>query len=1511
MMHCADWLVIVAITIATWCTLFVQSVATTGGDLVFPSHALTALSTTFSSEYYDAGTYEVSGSSSFVGVSYPAYYAFDRDVATYYHTYEPIYSTGSYSGSVYTTATDGNNYYGEYLQIKMPCTIRLTAMKMRGRDGLESYRMPRTMYLLGSSNAGSTWTLIESWSGLTDWSTNTRTLNLTSNSVYYSSYRMVAYEIGVSGNSLGASLNVAEWLLVGDTYDPTAAPTIAPSATPTAVPSASPSVIPTSSPSFVSSKYPPAAMTSTSTSMSSSYGSGTYVSSASSINNLYQAYYSYYAFDRDNSTFYMSGDYYDTTTGIYSGSSSTTASNGVTYQGEYLQLTMPVSIYLSSFKVLPRQLLPYGLLRVPRTFVVLGSADSGSTWQLLYQDTDVTSWSISSYNSFYISSISNTAYSLYRMIPSRIGIYDSSTDQLAFTIAEWELYGYEWNPTATPTVAPTIPPSVAPSMSPTGSPSVSSTVCPSIAPTVVPSIFPTQNPTTVPSVFPTVPPTTSPTTAPTVVPSLTPSWNPTTAPSLTPTYAPSIAPTVGPSYSASPTEGPTSSIGGDLVFPSRALSGSSTTFTFDYYDAGTYVVSGSSSFTYASYPAYYAFDRDVNTYYHTFEPTYSGGSYTGSVSTTAGGSSYLGEYLQIQMPTTIRLTALKMRGRGNLETSRSPRKMYVFGSSDSGSTWTLTETFSGLTDWTTETRTLNMSSNAYYFSTYRFVVNEVGTSGDSNAVSFNIAECLLVGDTYNPTAAPTTSPPSALPSIAPSTAPTLTPTTATPTIVPSLSPIESPTVVPSVIPTVIPSIVPTIEPTTSAPSFLPTLVPSETPTRVPTVVPTVIPSFLPSLSPSNSPTIIPSSIPTCTLTFQPSVYFPTSRPTIKPTDHSLSLYIVTQTVNSMSIVLTVRFSVMSNLPGTLYCNAVQTKKLASIADYTSTAFDGQSISYLANAEKINITVTGLDAVQAYYIFCGAQSSAGIRSSEDDIANSVIRVTTACCRMISFTSSVSYLFTDSQYYLSLDNAGKNSFSIALSSSPENDLTVVPVLQSLIDDSVLPSKNVTIAPSQLGFSANGSVLSGSFSIFPTNFAITNSTQYILRLVVNGTDTWKYNITAGVIVTMVPSTSVPPVPSLSSVQFSDNGNGFYVYFDGSTNYGGIDSTLNYWSCSTLLSFDSIDAASCSWLNKTTIFVMLSSTSTLSVGDSVTIKGGLITAECVSSASCMSYPSIPETTQTIASPMNPLSPYVILSSASSYSSCSDVVIDASASSGNGGREWENIVWHVYNSNGTMVDEVIEYLTTYHAYTYNLSNIAIPMMMFEEDTYYISLTLTNFLEMSSSTTVSFQYGVNPNVPMIKIGGPSIITTKVSATLSLYGTATVSSCTNTSLVSYQWLVQDITSTTDISQGGIIVSGLKSSSKNPMTFILSGYQLISGRRYMVTFAAISDILQSTMPGSNGYNSTTSVIVVVNSGSIYAVIKGSSVRYISQSATLDAKSSYDEDTLTPTLLYQWSCKIGNGL
>ena len=177
----------------------------------------------------------------------------------------------------------------------------------------------------------------------------------------------------------------------------------------------------------------------------------------------------------------------------------------------------------------------------------------------------------------------------------------------------------------------------------------------------------------------------------------------------------------------------TSSTLSTQVYPPTVMTAASTAIssTSVSYGAGTYVASASTEWSDGNYPPWKAFGSTNADWasLDTYNP--STGAYTGSVSTTAGGVGYTGEWLQIQLPQRIvlhsfEIEASRLYGNG-VQIYKAPQIFYILGSND-GTTWTLVHSESNASTYTTPLRWA-ITTNPIAYSYYRIVVNKCNGGG--------------------------------------------------------------------------------------------------------------------------------------------------------------------------------------------------------------------------------------------------------------------------------------------------------------------------------------------------------------------------------------------------------------------------------------------------------------------------------------------------------------------------------------------------------------------------------------------------------------------------------------------------------------------------------------------------------------------------------------------------------------------------------------------------------------
>jgi len=188
-------------------------------------------------------------------------------------------------------------------------------------------------------------------------------------------------------------------------------------------------------------------------------GAGTYTANCSSF---YAGGYPYFnapykVFDTDTTTFWENAftpapanNQYNGINSLYQYSNTyNTTTNGTavystpigssTYYGEWLQIQLPTAIVLTSYSMYGRVGYAGTNSRMPYTWLIAGSNDSGATWTLVDTQTAKSSstW-ISSQITVTFTPSTTTAYSWFRMVITELNT-GGNTGQPS--IGQWNLYG--------------------------------------------------------------------------------------------------------------------------------------------------------------------------------------------------------------------------------------------------------------------------------------------------------------------------------------------------------------------------------------------------------------------------------------------------------------------------------------------------------------------------------------------------------------------------------------------------------------------------------------------------------------------------------------------------------------------------------------------------------------------------------------------------------------------------------------------------------------------------------------------------------------------------------------------------------------------------------------------------------------------------------------------------------------------------------------------------------------
>jgi hypothetical protein len=185
-------------------------------------------------------------------------------------------------------------------------------------------------------------------------------------------------------------------------------------------------------------------------------------------------------------------------------------------------------------------------------------------------------------------------------------------------------------------------------------------------------------------------------------------------------------------------------------------------------------------------------------------------------------------------------------------------------------------------------------------------------------------------------------------------------------------------------------------------------------------------------------------------------------------------------------------------------------------------------------------------------------------------------------------------------------------------------------------------------------------------------------------------------------------------------------------------------------------------------------------------------------------------------------------------------------------------------------------YLNTYSAAYQVYRPINILSRSLTNTTFAITLTLTNFLHLSSSSTITVTKILDNNVPVLTIIGPSYQVIVASAPLSILSAASLSSCgQEIKGVGYVWTVM---------KSGVAI-GVTTTSLDPSRFLLPSYSLSVDSTYTITITA-----------TVGSSSTSaSVSIYVAHGKVAAAVVGGNTRSVpvEKPLVLDASISSDAD------------------
>jgi hypothetical protein len=592
-------------------------------------------------------------------------------------------------------------------------------------------------------------------------------------------------------------------------------------------------------------------------------------------------------------------------------------------------------------------------------------------------------------------------------------------------------------------------------------------------------------------------------------------------------------------------------------------------------------------------------------------------------------------------------------------------------------------------------------------------------------------------------------------------------------------------------------------------------------------------------------------------------------PTVSPPTISSTSYTVTTSSISMSVSLssggTINVAIFSSGSSVRSVNDVLVQNIIyTVADSSSVA---------------KIFFGSLSAAKSYDVYILTSSVTGAMMTTSQVTATKQTITTACCRPVAVGLSVVSLFQTRQ--------GVSDVSVTAATRPDTNITVSLYLKHS------ESGNIThLLPSAVLFSANlKTALSQSLSI--SSLSTVSSGSLVLFANISGPDAAKYSVFYGTrTLKVIGLNEQPPTPVFSSAVFSNDGSKLLLGFNSATNKAGILSTA--FTCSKLFSFTGVSAATCQWVSSSLVSAQLGPTATLVPGSSVSIAStASLTAAC-STGDCSKWNKTAVTTLTISAPPLTLYPVVVVSAPSMVSTCAQLKLDWSASTGSAGRSW--------TANITAYGDVpASNLTTLNAYLQKIITSSGPLIIdrsyLPRGSYQFVVSLCNFLS-GCSTGSAVVHVVSTSVPVAAIVGSTVVSMNKGTKLTINSDGYAPNCDGSKRrtdISYKWTVYQQSSPNFV---------LKSSSILASAFVLPAYSLTVNTAYkFVVTVTDSQALTSA---------TSSVAVTVVQSNIIATIAGGTMRGVkySGSITFDASASYDVDQpgvygSAAGLSYLWGC------
>ena len=283
--------------------------------------------------------------------------------------------------------------------------------------------------------------------------------------------------------------------------------------------------------------------------------------------------------------------------------------------------------------------------------------------------------------------------------------------------------------------------------------------------------------------------------------------------------------------------------------------------------------------------------------------------------------------------------------------------------------------------------------------------------------------------------------------------------------------------------------------------------------------------------------------------------------------------------------------------------------------------------------------------------------------------------------------------------------------------------------------------------------------------------------------------------------------PPPNVLSARFTSTGENILVDLDAASDMAGELAGENF-LCAELLDFADVDTAVCSWVGATQISAEVSNALNFVPGEIVTLRAQTTMLACDDDrCECRVLNDASSVASAPPDPLPDVQPVFEAPDAIAVCEAGGLAVDASPSTGSGGRDWTRLVWSVNATgtpelraeakvNGSWANATEALQSMRHRAATDLSSEftaekieLLALVIGGFDTLVLSLVLENFLGSTKTESVEVALSTR-SIPSVLIVGGAKRTARIGDALTVEASGLASGCDGRSMaqraVDYAW-----------------------------------------------------------------------------------------------------------------------------